>query len=256
MKTLPLVLMLTPALALATSPFDGNWELRPGSFHNSGKPYVFSVSETQYRCESCFPPLDVKPDGQFHAVKGDGYDSIAATLVDANTLKVTERAGEKVLNEETFTASQDRAELNVNFVDESGAKPIPMQATLKRLSGTRLEPGQHPVSGTWIIATLQEPTNLPITLRMADDSFSWSWNGQHYEAMFDGKAVPIAGDPTHISASVKKRSTNEVEETDTRDGTPVNRLVFALAPDGKSIDVTQTDPRSGRTSQYVIDKQP
>jgi hypothetical protein len=256
MKTLALVFMLAAPLAFATSSFDGNWKLRPGSFHNSGKPYVFSVDQNEYRCVSCFPPMNVKPDGQFHKVKGDGYDEIAATIVDPNTLKVTERANGKVLNEATFTASQDGSELNVRFTDDSGQQPVPMEATLKRFPGTRPEPGKHPVSGTWIIATLQEPVHLPITLRMDDDSFSWSWNGQHYEAKFDGEPVAIEGDPTHIRAGVKKRSTNEVEETDTRNGTPVNRLVFALAPDGNSIDVTQTDPRSGRRSQYILDRQP
>jgi len=256
MKALFLVLMLASPLALASSPFDGSWKLRPGSFHNAAKPYVFSVDQNEYRCASCFPPVSVKPDGQFHEVKGDGYDRMAANLVNANTLEVTERAGEKVLNRETFTTSPDGSKLHVKVIDESGEKPALMQATLERVAGTRPEPGKHPVSGTWVITALEQPTDLPMTLRMADNSFSWSWNGQHYDARFDGQPVPIAGDPTHIAASVKKLGKSEVEETDTRDGVAVNRMLFAVAPDGKSINVSETDPRSGRTSHYVMDKEP
>jgi hypothetical protein len=38
---------------------------------------------------------------------------------------------------------------------------------------------------------------------MTDDGFSLSWNGQHYDAKFDGNPVPLEGDATHLMVTVK-----------------------------------------------------
>ncbi len=223
MKTLPLLLMLAPAVTLAVSPFDGHWKTRRGSFQTS-YTFVFSVDAAEYRCNSCVPPVIVKPDGRFHKVSGHGYDNVAARIVDPSTVEVVERTGDKVLMKDTYTASQDGSQLRAKRIDESGEKPAPMQATLKRTAGTTPEKGKHPISGSWVLATL-EAANVPMALRMTDESFSWSWNGQHYEARLDGKPVPQEGDPTHLSVSVRQVGANEVEETDTRDGKTVDQVV-------------------------------
>jgi hypothetical protein len=255
MKTLPFLLILTPAAAFAASPFDGNWTTRPGSFQSSDKPYVFSVDQVEYRCASCVPPVSVKPDGQFHKVSGHGFDNVAVKILDSSTIELTERTGEKVIQKETYTASPDGSRLTAQMIDESGAKAVSMQATARRSAGTAPEKDKHPVSGTWVLVS-GEPPNIPVTLRMTDDSFSWSSNGQHYDAKFDGKPVRLEGEPTHLLVRVRRIGPNEVEEADTRDGKPVYKIMYSAAPDGKSLKVTETDPRSGRTFRYIKDKQP
>ncbi len=254
MKTLPFVLIAAPALSFAVSPFDGSWKTRPGSFQTSEK-YVLLVDQNEYRCESCIPPVSVQPDGQFHKVSGHGYDNVAAKIVDPRTVEVTDRVGEKVLMRDIFTASQDGSQMLVKRIDESGEKPAPMQASFKRAAGPAPGANKHSVSGTWVMASL-EPPSMPMMLRMTDDSFSSNWNGQHYEAKFDGKPVAFEGDPTHLLVTVKKISANEVEETDTRDGKPIYKAVYSVSPDGKSLKVSESDPRSGDTSHYIMDKQP
>jgi len=254
MKTLTILLMLAPIGALAASPFDGTWMMRPGSFHGSDKPYVFVVDQNEFRCENCGAPLSVKPDGQFHEVTGHGYDSIAAKLVDSRTLELTRRKDGKVLGIETFTASPDGAQLRVRVVEKSGEKPVTSHFVLKRSSDSRPEEGKHAVSGSWLITSFRETGGQPTTLKMTDDGFSWSQNGQHYEAKFDGNPVAIEGDPTHPMASVKKLSEGKVQETDTLNGKPIDETIFAVSPDGKSITVTDTDPQSGHTDSFVLDR--
>lgn len=253
MKTLPLLLLLTPAAALAASPFDGAWKVRSGSYHTSYQ-FVFSVDENEYRCSSCNPPVIVKPDGQFHKVSGHGYDNVAVRIVDPATVEVIQRAGDKVILKDTHTVSQDNLQLHMTRIDESGEKPATVNAVLKRSAGSKPEKGKHPLSGSWTVANV-EPSGLPMVLRMTEDSFSWSWNGQHYDAKFDGKPVPEEGDPTHEFVTVKKLRANAVEETDTRQGKPTYKVLYSVVPDGKSLQVTETDG-SDYKAEYLMDKQP
>jgi hypothetical protein len=253
MKSLAVAVLFVPGVVLAASPFDGSWKFRPGSYQASDKPYVFSVDQNAYSCDSCVPPVSVKPDGQFHTVSGHGYDSIAAKIVDSRTVEVTDRKGEKVLERETFTASEDGSELKVQLIDESGEKPSTTVAVLKR-SGTHPGKNMHPASGSWVVTSLDLPTN-PTMLRMTADTFSWSSNGQRYEAKFDGKPVPMEGDPTHVSVIVKRVGANEVQETDMRAGKPIWQIVYTASADGKSIGVKESDPRSAHEGHYTLDKQ-
>lgn len=254
MKTLPILLVLTPAAALAASPFDGTWMERAGSYHNSGKPYVLIVDQNEYRCENCGSPMSVKPDGQFHEVTGHAYDSASAKIVNGRTVQVRERKSGKILEEYTLVASPDRKQLRAKIVDRMGEKPITAYVLFVRSSGTGPEEDKNAVSGSWVV-TSQRQNHVPIMLKMTEDGFSWSANGQHYQAKFDGAPVAIEGDPTHTMASVKKLSENEVQETDTVDGRPVDQTVFAASPDGKSIKVTDTDPRAGHQADWVLDRQ-
>lgn len=253
MNTLPILLILTPAAALAASPFDGTWTIRPGSYHGSDKPYVFVVDQNEYQCD-CTPPVSVKPDGRFHEVTGHAYDSTAVKIINPRTIEVIDRKGGKELARETFAASPGNEHLRVRVVDESGEKPNTMHFMLKRSAGTKPELGKHPVSGSWVIMDMREARPVPITLKMTHDSFSWSMNGQHYQAKLNGEPVAIGGDPTHTMAAVRKLDANEVQETDTRNGQAVDETVFAVSTDGKSIKVTDTDPRSGRVSHYLLDR--
>lgn len=253
MKSFPLLLILAPAAALAVSPFDGTWKIRSGSYHTSYQ-FVFSVDEKEYRCSSCKPPVIVKPDGRFHKVSGHEYDNVAVRIVDPLTVEVIQRAGEKVILKDTHTVSRDNLQLHTTRIDETGEKPDTMEAVLKRSAGSKPEQGKHPLSGSWMLANA-DTSGLPMVLRMTEDGFSSSWNGQHYEAKFDGRPVPEEGDPTHEFVTVRRVGANAVEETYTRDGKPTYKILYSVVPDGKSLQVTETNGTDYR-AEYVMDKQP
>jgi hypothetical protein len=90
---------------------------------------------------------------------------------------------------------------------------------------------------------------------MSGDHFSMEWNGQSYDAKFDGKEYPVTGDPGHTVVTLKRIDDNTVEETDRRNGKVTDEIRIAAAKDGKTIDVTDKDPVHGQTTTYTLEKQ-
>jgi len=90
---------------------------------------------------------------------------------------------------------------------------------------------------------------------MTADGFQMHWNGQSYDAKFDGKDYPVVGDPGKRSVSVKRVDANTVEETDRRQGKIVDEIRLAAAADGKTIAVTDKDLAHGQTMTFTLDKQ-
>ena len=54
-KLLCVVLWFLPVMLFAQSPFDGTWKTNMAESKLSQKPYVFSVNNGMYDCESCVP---------------------------------------------------------------------------------------------------------------------------------------------------------------------------------------------------------
>ena len=86
-KLLFVVLWFLPVMLFAQSPFDGTWKTNMAQSKLSQKPYVFSVNNGMYDCESCAPKIkNLKADGQDQPVTGQPYDTLAVKVVDANTI--------------------------------------------------------------------------------------------------------------------------------------------------------------------------
>jgi hypothetical protein len=90
---------------------------------------------------------------------------------------------------------------------------------------------------------------------MTADGFHMHWNGQSYDAKFDGEEYPIVGDPGRTTVSLKKIDANAVEEIDHRQGKVVDEIRVAASKDGKTIAVTDKDIAHGQTTTYTLDKQ-
>src|SRR5258708_12286138 len=85
-KFLCLVSCFVPVMLFAQTPFDGTWKTNMAQSKLSQKPFVYSVTNGMYDCESCVPKIEVKADGQDQPVTGQPYDTIAAQFVDPNTI--------------------------------------------------------------------------------------------------------------------------------------------------------------------------
>jgi len=94
-----------------------------------------------------------------------------------------------------------------------------------------------------------------VQVRNDPDHFAMHWNGQSYDAKFDGKEYPIVGDPGHTRVSLKRLDANTVEETDHRQGKVVDEIRLAAAQDGKTVQVTDKDVAHGQTTTYTLEKQ-
>jgi len=90
---------------------------------------------------------------------------------------------------------------------------------------------------------------------MTTDGFQMHWNGQSYDAKFDGKEYPITNDPGKTTVSLKKIDSSTVEETDHRQGKVVDEYRLTVSKDGKTIAVRDKDVAHGQEATYTLDKQ-
>jgi hypothetical protein len=94
-----------------------------------------------------------------------------------------------------------------------------------------------------------------VQYRMTAEGFQMRWNGESYDANFDGKEYPVAGDPGKTTVSLKKIDAATVEETDHRQGKVVDKVRLSLAKDGNTIAVIDEDIAHGQTITYTLEKQ-
>jgi hypothetical protein len=94
-----------------------------------------------------------------------------------------------------------------------------------------------------------------VQYRMTAEGFQMRWNGESYDANFDGREYPVAGDPGNTTVSLKKIDAATVEETDYRQCEVVDKVRLALAKDGNTIVVIDEDIAHGQTITYTLEKQ-
>lgn len=250
-------LLLVPAVALASGPFDGTWKGRADSYKVTGKPDTFAVADGMYTCSSCKPAIKVKADGADQKVTGhDYYDTVAVKIIDAKSIERTTKRGGKISATNTYTVSADGSTLNVKFTDYNGDKPATGSFTEKRAGAAPA--GAHATSGSWQADTLLSGNDalMIVKFEMGADHFSMQANGQSYNAKFDGKEYPVEGDPGHTVVSLKRVDANTVIETDKRGGKVTDEIRMAAAKDGKTIEATDKDLIHDQTMTYILDKQP
>ena len=249
-------LLLVPAMAFASSAFDGTWKGRVDSVKQTGAPDVFSVVNGMYACTSCKPETKIKADGTDQKVVGhDYYDTLAVKVVDAKTIEYTRKLSGKVTGTSSVTVSADGSTLSGKFTDYTGIKPATGSYTEKRVGAPPA--GAHAASGSWLQEKMTEANDALTTVsyKMTDESFSMSSNGQSYNAKFDGKEYPVEGDPGHTMVTLKRIDANSVLETDRRQGKITDEVRLAASKDGKTVELTDKDVIHGQTTTITLDKQ-
>jgi hypothetical protein len=241
MKRLVPTLLLVPATALAGSAFDGTWKSNLESVKTTGKPDVYLLADGEYTCSSCSPELKVKADGAEHKVSGHAYyDTVMVKVTGPNSDEQLLKQGGKSF-----------ARIVTNY---AGEQPVTFEVAEKRIAPGPA--GSHPVSGSWQQQIFKgDDTLRTVKYQMTADGFQMHWNGQSYNAKFDGKEYPVVGDPGGTTVSLKKIDANAVEETDHRQGKVVDEIHLAASKDGKTIAVTDKDVAHGQTTTYTLDKQ-
>ena len=249
-------LLLVPGAALASTAFDGTWKTRTDSVKTTGKADIFEVLDGVYTCESCVPEIKVKADGIDQKVTGHAYyDTVAVMVLSPTSIQIIEKqAGKRILGV-TYSVSSDETTLTGKFLDYTGT-----QVATGTFTGTRRAPGpagSHPVSGSWQMDRLSDANDAlrTVSYQMTDEQFSMHWNGQSYNAKFDGKQYPVQHAPGQTMVSVKRIEHNTVDETVYRQGKAVDEIRLAAAKDGKTIEVTDKDLEHNQITTYTLDRQ-
>jgi hypothetical protein len=223
------------------------------SYETTGKPIVLLLAGGEYTCSSCDPPYTVKADGAEHKVAGQAYfDTAQVTVTGPNSAEIVLKQGSKEIVRFSDTVSADGT-LTSKVTNHMGAETATDELTARRVAAAPAD--SHPLSGSW-----QEQEHVagdlrPVQYRMTADGFQMRWNGQSYDAKFDGKEYPVAGDPGKTTVSLKKIDDATVEETDHRQGKVVDEIRLALARDGNTIAVIDKDIAHGQTITYTLEKQ-
>lgn len=257
MKLILAIALLVPTAAMAAGPFDGTWKTQLDSIQFSTRPDVYTLKQGVYKCSSCVPPYSVKADGTDQKLKGHAYyDTIAVREVDARTVQITAKLGGKPANSDSMSVSADGATLTETFQDMSGAQTVTGTQVSKRIAPGA--PGSHAISGSWKTEKVPEISDIGATTiyKMTPDGLQMNWNGQSYDAKFDGKKYLTANDPGKTWVALRRISDNTIEETDTRDGKVVDIYRMTVSVDGKTMTIVDKDVRRGTTSQYMMVKQP
>ena len=187
MKSPVPTLLLIPATALAGSAFDGTWKMNPESAKTSGKPDVYLLADGEYTCSSCSPELKVKADGAEHKVRGHAYyDTAMVKVTGPNSDEQVLKQGDKTFARIDETVSADGKTLTSKVTNYAGEHPVTLEVKEKRIAPGPA--GSHPVSGSWQQEIFQaDDTARTVKYQMTADGFQMHWNGQSYDAKFDGK---------------------------------------------------------------------
>jgi hypothetical protein len=243
-------------MAFAGSSFDGTWKARLDSVKMSGKPDVWQIADGEYSCSSCVPAVKVKADGAMHKVAGHPYyDELAVRVVNPTTIEMSQKQAGKLMGSVTYTLAADGNTLTGKFTDHSGAKTVTGSFTETRVAAAGA--GAHATSGSWQQSSMGDISDAGRTVayESAGDHFRMHANGQSYDARFDGKEYPVAGDPGHTRVTLKKVDANTIEEIDHRMGKVTDEIRLATSADGKSMTITDKDVLHDQTSSVTFDKE-
>jgi hypothetical protein len=257
MKIVWSLLLLVPAVSFAQGPFDGTWKTRVESMKSSGKPDAFDLTQGVYHCASCVPDVKVKANGTDQSVSGhDYYDSVAVRVVSPTALEITNKQAGKTVLTVSYSVSDGGAMLTGKFTDYTGAQPVSGSFTEKRVGPAPA--GAHATSGAWQTDKLTDMADVgrSMTYAMSADSLKMSYNGESYDAKFDGKDYPVVGDPGKTVVTVKRVGADTIEETDKRDGKVTDIIRSTVSADGKTLHVVDTDPVHETRTEFVADKVP
>jgi len=258
--TLVLVVLVSPALLAAQSPFDGTWKIDTSKATFPKDPDTYELLNGTYQCMTCVPPITVQADGSSQSVPGHPYyDSVAIKVVSDNQIEETDSKDGKVVITSKMTISSDGKTMKFEFSDASnsnGGPPVTGSGEAVRVA--KGSPGSHAISGMWRTTKLENVSDngTSFTYKVEGKEITMtSPTGQSYTATVNGKDFPMKGDPGVTAVSVKMKNKFTLEETDKRDAKVVGIFRMTVAPDGKTAQASFEDTLTNRTTEFELAKQ-
>jgi len=257
MKKIAFLLALVPALGWGAAPFDGTWVTKADTIKVTGKPDGYLVANGSFTCSACYPELKIKADGSDQKVSGHAYyDTASAKVIDAQRVQMSTHANGKPWAERMFTVATDGKTMIEEFVSYEGPKPNKGKIWYDRVDPAPA--GAHALSGSWqprAAGTTLSSDLLTVTLVESKEGLKMSApTGQSYDAKFDGKQYPIAGDTGKTTVALKRINAKAIQETDTRDGKVTDIQLFKVSADGKTLTAVDEDKLHDTKTTYTADK--
>lgn len=241
--------------AAGAEAINGTWKTDLSSVKIDTKPDQYLLKGGQFSCSTYTPPLTVTADGAFHPVTRPFADHIAVKVDDDHNVTRTSQKDGKTTGEAKYTVSADGNTLTVNFQNMAGSKTVTGSFTEARVAPAPA--GAHAMSGSWKPNKFNSVSDegLTVTFNLQGDTLHMSTpTGQSYDAKLGGPDVPIKGDISGTTASVKKLADNGYQETDKRGGKVIDVITMTIGADGK-MSGKDENKQDGSTTTWVASKQ-
>ncbi len=185
------------------------------------------------------------------------FSTISIKILDPGKLQIIEKQSDKTVYSETDTVSSDGQTLTQELTDTGApnGKPIIAKETLQKIAPG--PSGSDPISGSWQaqkVRVLSE-NGVTVTYHETENGLqALDPGGEGYDAKFDGRDYMLQGDPDHCSVSLRRVDANTICEAEKLAGLVHYEVCMSVSPDGKSMNVTETDKERGTTMSYVMEK--
>lgn len=258
MPKLPLlILLVTPGIAIAQSPFDGTWRIDPAPFKVPEAPAEFMLVNGMFRCQGCLAVAAIKADGRDHSIPDSAYWNAASVRsLDARTVEIKAKKNGKTYYTETDTLSADGKELTQLVRDTTEAEAVTTTTSFHRID--KGPSGAHAISGSWRAYKVEKsPNSLIIRYKCTAEGFSAETPlGEKYDAKFDGKFVLTEDDPGQTMVAVRRINERTVETTIKRGDQIAGGSRLTVSADGRTLYGVYFDASGKQTSSVVMHKQP
>lgn len=253
------ILSLSIAPAYAQSSFNGTWKADIASVQLPTRPTVFELKDGVFSCSTCIPAFSIPADGRFHAVSDDPYvDQTAVSLADKGTVTIIDMKDGRVTSNATLTVSADGGTLATIWVDTSAPAVPGTTAELIRTRTGAGASGEHAISGSWQASRYVRISDAALLSTIALDGKTVKMSspaGISYTAPLGGAPVPIEGDISGATVSLRQISASVIEETEYRKGKPAFIRTYSVAPDGKTMTVTADNKLNNSSLRYAAYRQ-
>ncbi|TAN06407.1 MAG: hypothetical protein EPN38_09220 [Rhodanobacteraceae bacterium] len=253
------LVLFVPVCAFAQSAFTGTWKMDPTTVHQSGQPLVMSLTNGMYHC-NCTPPINVKADGQDHAVTGHpGFNTVAIKVMNDHSIQETDKKDGKVVSSSTFTVASDgKTATSELTIYQNGSEIVNGKAAYGRVA--KGAHGSNAVAGSWRLSHVvgASGNGLISTYKVDGKNISYSDpTGDSYTAEINGKAVPYTDGSgvTGTTVAVKREGKNTLRETFYRDGKVTRWDSMTVAADGKTMKTHGHNVKADRSMTFVSNKQ-
>lgn len=250
--------LLVPACVFAQDAFTGTWKQEATSIHQTGgKPMVMSLKDGVYTDDSV-PPLNLKADGEDHAVTGQKrFDTASVKVVDEHAIQLTEKKDGKAIWTGVFTVAADGKTAIGEYTSyRDGSAPMSGKVSFARAG--KATAGLHAASGSWRLDHVisEGGPDRTYTYHVDGNKIDYKTEAMTYTGTIGGKAVPFMdGGKQDGTVSVKRVSKNVLRETFLdKDGKVRATSTMTISADGKSIKSSNYSAEDKVTTTAVATK--
>jgi hypothetical protein len=250
-RILVVALLLQAPLPAWADSFDGTWRIDSSNAQLDPKPWEQTLANGRYRCTTCDPKIDVKADGTDQKVPSVGSEpeTMAVTVIDADSVKLTNKRNGRLAVERIQTVSADGKTLTIRLTDHPPqGGPVKVVLTQSRLGSA--PGGAHAISGSWRQekVDVQSDNGQLITFQStADGLIMSSPMGDGYTAKFGGPAVPVKNDPNGGTVAIRRIDASTFEESYSVKGKPLKTHRYTVKGDAMTIAVTYVQQKASST---------